>query len=66
MEQAEDEYYFTADDDLEYNEQYILKHIELCDKHKGDAVISLHGKVLNEKPSGFTDTKESYHCLKNL
>lgn len=66
MEQTEDEYYFTADDDLEYNEQYILKHIELCDKHKGDAVISLHGKVLNEKPSGFTDTKESSHCLKNL
>ena len=66
MEQTEDEYYFTADDDLEYNDQYILKHIELCDKHKGDAVISLHGKVLNENPSGFTDIKESYHCLKNL
>ena len=66
MEQTEDEYYFTADDDLEYNEQYILKHIELCDKHKGDAVISLHGKVLNEKPSGFTDVKRDYHFARYL
>jgi len=66
MEQTEDEYYFTADDDLEYTEQYILKHIELCDKHKGDAVISLHGKVLNEKPSGFTDVKKDYHFARYL
>ena len=66
MEQAEDEYYFTADDDLEYTEEYILKHIELCNEYNGESIISLHGKVLNEHPKGFTDIKEGFHFAEYL
>lgn len=66
MDKVKDEYYFTADDDLEYTEEYILNHIELCNEYNGGAIISLHGKVLNEHPKGFTDISDGSHFAEYL
>lgn len=66
MDKVKDEYYFTADDDLEYTQEYILRHIELCNEYNGESIISLHGKVLNEHPKGFTDIKEGFHFAEYL
>jgi glycosyltransferase involved in cell wall biosynthesis len=60
------EYYFTLDDDLKIDEDYIDNHIESIKYWGDDVIISLHGKVLSENPKDFKDTKSYYHCLKDV
>lgn len=66
VEDYKDEYYFTIDDDLLINEEYITKHIELLNKHNNKVMVSLHGKVLKEVPIDFKDNKEYYHFSENV
>ncbi len=49
------EYYFTLDDDFIIDEGYIAKHIELMRLYENRPFVSLHGKVLVEKPANFRD-----------
>lgn len=55
------EYYFTADDDLIFTKRFMEKHIELLNKYHGKIFVSLHGKTLNSNPVSFRDLKNSYH-----
>ena len=65
-EDYKDEYYFSIDDDLLINEEYINKHINLLNKNNNNVMVSLHGKVLNEVPKDFKDNKEYYHFSENV
>ncbi|MFA5234196.1 MAG: glycosyltransferase family A protein [Sulfurimonas sp.] len=61
-----DEYYFTIDDDLLIDENYIKKHIELLNKYDNKIFVSLHGKILNEIPANFRDLNKYFHCLEQV
>jgi hypothetical protein len=60
------EYYFTIDDDLIYPKDYFIKHIELLQKYDNEIFVSLHGKIMKEKPTAFNDLISNYHCLKEV
>jgi glycosyltransferase involved in cell wall biosynthesis len=59
------EYYFTLDDDIKIDEDYIDGHIKSMKKWGNDVIISLHGKVLSKNPKNFKDTQSQHHCLKD-
>lgn len=63
---ANDEYYFSLDDDILIDASYIKKHIEILKKYDGCLAVSLHGKILKEHPLKMEDLKESFHCLKTV
>lgn len=54
------EYYFTLDDDFIIDEQYIRQHLLLLNKYDNKVFVSLHGKVLVEKPENFRDLSAHY------
>jgi hypothetical protein len=60
------EYYFTIDDDLVYDESYFVKHIELLKKYKNEIFVTSHGKVMKQHPTSFMDFQSSYHCLRDV
>jgi glycosyltransferase involved in cell wall biosynthesis len=60
------EYYFTIDDDLIYPKSYFIEHLLLLRQHENEIFVSLHGKVMKEKPIGFNDNTISYHCLRDV
>ncbi|MDD4515660.1 hypothetical protein [Massilibacteroides sp.] len=60
------EYYFTIDDDLIYPKEYFIRHLETLQKYDNEIFVSLHGKVMNEKPTAFNDCISNYHCLKEV
>lgn len=60
------EYYFCIDDDLRYPKSYSDDMIDFLSKYNDRAIVSLHGKILNETPinSYFKGgVKELFHCL---
>jgi len=59
-----DEYYFTLDDDLGINEEYIENHLELLKKYLNSIFVTLHGKILNKNPKTFRDYTSPIACLK--
>lgn len=61
-----DEYYFTADDDLIYPKEYFIEHLLLLYKYNNDIFVSLHGKEMKEKPSAFNDYVKTYHYLQRV
>lgn len=61
-----DEYYFTVDDDLIYPKSYFIEHLLLLRKYDNEIFVSLHGKVMLEKPKLFNDNINSYHCLRDV
>lgn len=61
-----DEYYFTVDDDLIYPKSYFIEHLLLLKQYGNEIFVSLHGKVMSEKPKVFNDITESYHCLREV
>lgn len=61
-----DEYYFTIDDDLLIDENFIKDHINTLNKYNNEIFVSLHGKILNTRPSHFRDVKQTYHCLQTV
>lgn len=59
-----DEYYFTLDDDLGINASYIKNHLTLLRTHLNSIFVTLHGKILNPKPTTFRDYINPISCLK--
>ena len=64
--ELKDEYYFTVDDDLIYPKSYFIEHLLLLRKYDNEIFVSLHGKVMTEKPRSFNDNVNSYHCLRDV
>lgn len=63
-----DQYYFCIDDDLIYPDTYGVDMINKLREYDEDAIISLHGKILQEgiKTSYFKNLVKSYHCLQQV
>lgn len=61
-----DEYYFAIDDDLIYPKSYFIEHLLLLRQYNNEIFVSLHGKVMKEKPINFNDNTSSYHCLRDV
>lgn len=57
------EYYFTADDDLIYTEEYFCNHIKTLRRYNNKIIVTSHAKVLREKPQAFNDCTLSIRCL---
>ena len=58
-------YILTIDDDLEYDKNYVNIMIEAIERYKRKCVISLHGRVLKERPieNYYKDFERYYRCL---
>jgi glycosyltransferase involved in cell wall biosynthesis len=58
-------YYFTADDDIEYPQDYIHSMINGIERYERKAVIGVHGVVLEEEPSAYFKRRFTYHFSTN-
>ncbi len=61
-------YYFTADDDLIYSENYVSTMIENIEKHNRKKIITVHGRYYDKFPinSYYNDVTKVYHFGENL
>jgi glycosyltransferase involved in cell wall biosynthesis len=61
-------YYFTADDDLIYSENYVSTMIENIEKHNRKKIITVHGRFYDKFPikSYYNDATKVYHFGENL
>jgi hypothetical protein len=63
--EARGEYYFTADDDLLYSEDYFWNHIRALRRYNNQIIVTSHAKVLKPQPKAFNDFILSIRCLNN-
>lgn len=63
-----DGYYFTMDDDLIYNPNYVKKMISEIEKYERKNIITLHGRYFRNFPinSYYNETTKVYHFAHNL
>jgi glycosyltransferase involved in cell wall biosynthesis len=61
-------YFFTADDDLIYSENYVSTMIENIEKHNRKKIITVHGRFYDKFPinSYYNDVTKVYHFGENL
>ena len=61
-------YYFSMDDDLIYNPNYVTKMISEIEKYERKNIITLHGRYLRNFPinSYYNDTTKVYHFAHEL
>ncbi|MBV2208072.1 MAG: glycosyltransferase family 2 protein [Thermomonas sp.] len=58
-------YYFTADDDIEYPQDYVHSMINGIERYERKAVLGVHGVVLEEEPSAYFKRRFTYHFSSN-
>lgn len=58
-------YYFTADDDIEYPQDYIHSMINGIERYNRKAIVGVHGVVLDEYPDAYFKRRFVYHFSTN-
>lgn len=58
-------YYFTADDDIEYPQDYVHSMINGIERYDRKAVLGVHGVVLEEEPCAYFKRRFTYHFSTN-
>lgn len=58
-----DEFYFSADDDQLYTQQYIDRHLKILYKSKKQLIVTSMGKVMKSYPLDFTDFSYNFRLF---
>ena len=58
---ADNSYYFTIDDDIEYPDDYTSRMIEILGDYNDEVAIGVHGIIFHRNFKSFRETRTNFH-----